>query len=284
MAVRKAVIAVAGYGSRFFPVAKTINKCMLPVLDRPVLHWAVQDCLRAGVEQIAIITAPGDTQVRHYFTEDAELRDHFQARGWDAKYERIAGLHKLARFTFLEQPRDGRYGTAIPPLVAEAFVAGDDFLCMSGDDLLLREDGGSDMADLVAARERAGAAAAVAAAVVPGTAASRYGVLRARSGGDMILDRLVEKPTDWTAPEAHAYLSRAVLPGDIMTYLGKLTPAANGELQITDAINDLAAASPVLIHPTTGTYLDCGDPGGMLAANLAAARAANLQVPGIGWR
>lgn len=150
---------------------------MLPILDKPVLHLTVEDCVRAGVREIAIVTAPGDTQVRHYFSRDQETEAHFRDRGWEAKWERVADLHELADFTFVEQPRDGRYGTAPPPMAAADFVGGDDFLCLSGDDLLLRDDGGSDLADMVAHWENAGTAAALAAAVVPGESASRYGVL-----------------------------------------------------------------------------------------------------------
>jgi UTP--glucose-1-phosphate uridylyltransferase len=268
----KAVIAVAGYGSRFFPIAKTINKCMLPIGNRPIVHLAVEDCIAAGIEEIAIVTAPGDTQIRHYFTEDTALRDHFHERGWDRKYEPVAHLHDLAEFTFLEQPRDGRYGTALPAMVAADWIGGDDFLLMSGDDVLLRADGGSDLADMVRARTEAGAAGAIAAATVPGAQAHRYGVFVSRTDEDLLLlDRLVEKPTDYVGDVAHVNISRAVLPNWYLDYLDELKPAANGEYQSTDAIQALADEYDVLVHPIRGAYHDCGDPAGWLAANNAAA-------------
>lgn len=269
----KAVIAVAGYGSRFFPIAKTINKCMLPVGNRPIVHLAVEDCIAAGIEEIAIVTAPGDTQIRHYFTEDRALRDHFHERGWDRKYEPIAHLHELAEFTFLEQPRDGRYGTALPAMVAADWIGNDDFLLMSGDDVLLRADGGSDLADMVRARTEAGTAGAIAAATVPGDQAHRYGVFDSHADeGLLVLDRLVEKPTDYNGDVAHVNISRAVLPNWYLDYLDELKPAANGEYQSTDAIQALADEYDVLVHPVLGAYHDCGDPAGWLAANNAAAR------------
>ena len=269
----KAVIAVAGYGSRFFPASKTINKCMLPILDRPVVHLAVQDCVAAGIQEIAIVHAPGDTQIRHYFTEDRALRDHFHERGWDRKYEPIAGLHELAEFTFLEQPRDGRYGTALPAMVAADWVGRDDFLLMSGDDLILRADGGSDLADMVRARAEAGTPAAIAAATKPGDQAHRYGVFVTRDAdGLLLLDRLDEKPTDYVGDVAHVNISRAVLPNVYLDYLDGLKPAANGEYQSTDAIAELSEDLDMLVHPISGTYHDCGDPAGWLAANNAAAK------------
>jgi UTP--glucose-1-phosphate uridylyltransferase len=277
--VNKAVIAVAGYGSRFFPIAKTINKCMLPILNRPVLHLAVEDCVRAGIQQIAIVTAPGDQQVRHYFTRDDGLHRYFHERGWDHKYEAVAGLEDLAEFTFLEQPRDGRYGTALPAMIAADFVAGDDFVLMSGDDVLLREDGGCDLADMVRRRAETGASAVIAAATKPGGQAHRYGVfITARRNDIPLLDHLDEKPADYTDPVAHINISRQVLPGEFLGYLADLKPSeANGEYQYTDAIQQLARDREVLVHPIAGTYHDCGDTAGWLAANLAAARIAGIE-------
>ncbi|WP_406451973.1 sugar phosphate nucleotidyltransferase [Streptomyces sp. NBC_00876] len=272
----KAVVAVAGMGSRFFPVAKTINKCMLPVLNEPVVAYAVADCLAAGADRIAIITAPGETgrQVRHYFTQDLDLKQYFTDRGWQAKYEAIAHLHDQADFTFIEQPRDERYGTALPAMIAGDFIDGDDFLLLAGDDLLLRTDGGSDLADLVAARTAAGTPAAVAAATVPGADAHRYGILSPRTSGQghQVLDAIVEKPTEYRQPSAYINISRTLLPGDAVPYFDSLKPAANGEYQATDAVAAYARDHDVLIHPVRGQYYDCGNTAGWLAANNAAAQ------------
>ncbi|MFE7509314.1 sugar phosphate nucleotidyltransferase [Promicromonospora sp. NPDC057488] len=277
--VKKAVIAVAGFGSRFFPVAKSINKCMLPVLNRPVVDFAVEDCLAAGVERIAFVVAPGEggRQVRHYFSHDPDIESHFKERGWEQKYEQISGLHQRAEFSFIEQPRDGRYGTALPAMLAEDFVADDDFFLIAGDDLLFRPDGGSDLADLAAARDRAGVAAALGAAVVPGADAGRYGVLTTRDAGARFpfLDAIVEKPASFTAPEAYANISRSLLPAAVLPYFRRLQAAENGEYQATDAIGAFAEDHDTLIHPVGGRYFDCGNTSGWLAANLFAAENEN---------
>ncbi|MET7345594.1 sugar phosphate nucleotidyltransferase [Streptomyces sp. NPDC087866] len=270
----KAVVAVAGMGSRFFPVAKTINKCMLPVLNEPVVAYAVADCIAAGAHEIAIITAPGETgrQVRHYFTHDHDLEQYFANRGWQAKYQSIAHLHDQADFTFIEQPRDDRYGTALPAMIAGDFIGDDDFLLLAGDDLLLRTDGGSDLADLVAARAAAGTPAAVAAATVPGPDAHRYGILSPRTDrGNQVLDAIIEKPADYQQSSAYINISRTLLPGDAVPYFNRLKPAANGEYQATDAVEAYARDHDVLIHPIHGQYYDCGNTTGWLAANNAAA-------------
>lgn len=270
----KAVIAVAGMGSRFFPIAKTINKCMLPILDRPVVAYAVADCLAAGAREIAIVTGSGESgrQVRHYFSEDHDLREFFAQRGWDKKYAPLAHLHDQAEFTFIEQPRDGRYGTALPAIIAADFIGADDFLLIAGDDLLLREHG-SDLADLATARTAAGTPAAIAAATVPGDTAHRYGILQPHTAdGHPVLDGLLEKPADYREPTAFINISRTLLPGTALPYFEKLIPSPlNGEYQATDAITAFARDHDVLIHPITGRYYDCGNPTGWLAANNAAA-------------
>ncbi|MEV4212527.1 sugar phosphate nucleotidyltransferase [Micromonospora sp. NPDC049662] len=279
----RAVIAVAGMGSRFFPIAKTINKCMLPILNQPVVAYAVADCVAAGAHEIAIVTAPGEPgrQVRHFFSEDLDLKAYFTQRGWQDKYASVADLHSQAAFTFIEQPRDDRYGTALPALVAADFIAGDDFLLVAGDDLLLRADGGSDLAELAAARATAGAPAALAAATVPGAEAHRYGILHPRAAaGHQLLDELLEKPDDYGEPTAYINISRTLLPAHALAYFQKLTPAANGEYQATDAITAFARDHDVLIHPIAGQYHDCGNPAGWLAANNAAALAQGLATPG----
>ncbi|MDX3855783.1 sugar phosphate nucleotidyltransferase [Streptomyces sp. AK02-01A] len=282
----RAVIAVAGMGTRFFPIAKTINKCMLPVLDQPVLAYAVADCVAAGVREIAIVTAAGESgrQIRHYFTEDRGMKNYFAARGWQNKYAPIARLHDQADFTFIEQPRDtGRYGTALPAILAADFIADQDFFLIAGDDLLLRTDGGSDLAHLAAARTAATAPGAIAAATVPGTDAHRYGILRPRhaANGHQILDDLLEKPTEYSASTAYINISRALLPAEAIAYFEKLAPAPNGEYQATDAITAFARDHDTLIHPVVGSYFDCGNTTGWLAANNAAAHAQGLAVPGL---
>jgi UTP--glucose-1-phosphate uridylyltransferase len=271
-----AVIAAAGVGSRLYPASKTITKCMLPVWNRPVLDYAVADCLAAGAQRIAIVAPPGEgvRQIRHYIADDPELRAYFDARGWHDKYEPIA-RPLPSDITVIEQPRtSGSYGTALPLIYAADWIGQDDVLLVSGDDLLLRPDGGSDLADLVAARTAAGTAGAVAAATVPGTDAHRYGLLQSRPapGGHQLLAGLLERPTDYREPTAYINVSRTLLPATAIPYFVAVRPATNGELQATDAVAAYAADHEVLLHPLAGTYYDCGNPAGLLEAGIAAAR------------
>ncbi|GAA1994307.1 sugar phosphate nucleotidyltransferase [Kitasatospora viridis] len=281
----RAVIAAAGMGTRFFPIGRTVTKAMLPVLDRPVIAYAVADCVAAGAREIAIVTAPGEAgrQIRHYFSHDAELEAYCTARGWQDKYSSVADLHRQADFTFIEQPRDERYGTAVPAILAAEFIGDEDVFLVSGDDLLLRPDGGFDLADLAAARTGAGTPGAIAAAIVPGAQAGRFGILNPRTGpgGAQVLDTLLEKPKDYEPASAFINISRVLLPAEAIRYFEKLLPAANGEYQATDAIVAFARDHELLIHPASGQYHDCGSPVGLLAAGLAAARVQGLSIPGV---
>ncbi|MDH6130258.1 sugar phosphate nucleotidyltransferase [Kitasatospora sp. GP82] len=272
MPALKAVIAAAGVGSRWFPVGKTTPKCMLPAWNKPLLAYTVADCVAAGARQIAVITAPGECtrQVRHFLTEDPELKSYFTARGWQDKYQPI-DQPPAAEFTIIEQPRDnGLYGTALPPICAADWIGEDDFLLVSGDDLLLRLDLGSDLADLAAARRTAQSAGAIAVASRPSDRPIRYGIVHPRpcTGPHQLLDEVRGwLPADRQRRTAHIDISRTLLPASALPYFTAVELAANGELRATDAITAFARHNDMLIHPILGTFYDCGSPEGLHAAN-----------------
>lgn len=278
--IKKAVVGAAGYGTRFFPVAKTVNKCMLPVLRHPLVHLAVEDCVIGGIEKIAVVTRPGDTQIRRYFGDDPVLRRSLETMAGPDRYEPIANLHRMADFTFLEQPDNGRYGSAIPAVVAREFVGTDDFLLIAADDVILRWDGGSEAGDLAACFHDSGRSVAISAAIVPGRTAGAQGVLRTRRQGERLhLTGIIEKPAGYAAPQARVFIGRAALPAAFLDRLDTLAPdERSGEYQITSAIEALARESLVAVHETRGSYYNCGDVPGWLSANLAAARMADVEL------
>ena len=272
----KAVISTAGFATRFFPVSKVVNKSLLPVWDRPVIDYLITELLAAGVRDIAVVTLPGDDQIRRYVTEVPWVRDYFTNRGWDHKYTPIADLQqRLADVTFewIEQPIDGRYGTAIPPMLARDWVGDSDWLLVSGDDVVLRADGGSDLADLVAARTAAKTPAAMQVTNVPADRVSRYGIIATRDHhGFPVLNGAVEKPAPEEAPSTLASISRYLLGPDFFDVLAVLKPdPMTGEYLSITALLDYAHTNPVLVHTISGDYYDCGHPGGWLEANNAAA-------------
>jgi UTP--glucose-1-phosphate uridylyltransferase len=275
----KAVISTAGFGSRFFPVSVAVNKSLLPILNRPVIDYLVRELVAADVHDIAFVTLPGDDQIRRYFEQSDWVKDYFYDRGWEGKYEPLADLYdQLAdvRFEWIEQPVDGKYGTAIPAMLAREWVGDSDWFLLSGDDVILRSDGGSDLADLATAKEKAATSAAVQVTEVPWDRVSRYGVCEVREeGGVRLLAGAVEKPPADQAPSNLASISRFLLGPDFFTALDELEPDPNsGEYLSIAALINYAQTHPVLVHTITGEYHDCGQPNGWLEANNAAARLA----------
>jgi UTP--glucose-1-phosphate uridylyltransferase len=248
---------------------------MLAIGNLPVIHFLINELLLAQVKQIAFVTLPGDNQLRRYFTESPEMRQFFERCGWSEKYRPIYELHhRLCELDFhwIEQPMDGRYWTAIPAIVARKGVGSSEWLLLSGDDLVLREDGGSDIADLIAARTKACASAAIQVATVPMERVSRYGVIRTRiESGHLLFDGAVEKPRTELAPSNLASISRFLLQPDFYDFLDKIEPdLITGEFQSISAIINYAKTKSVLVHKIAGQYHDCGQPNGWLAANIAA--------------
>jgi UTP--glucose-1-phosphate uridylyltransferase len=279
----KAVLCAGGWGSRFLPVAKTMSKCMLPVLDKPVIHYIVEECARAGATDIAVVTPPGilGEQITRYFSRDPVTEAFFRDRGWGDRYEPAAHLHELADFTFIGQPMNGRYGTALPPLIARRFVGEGDFFLVNCDDLLQRFDGGSDLADLLAARDAAGTGAVIGAAMMDGERAANYGVLLTDPARPDRLSELRDKPRRLPPGRYAVAVGRALLPAEFMAHLENVEPApGTGEFQVTDAYTSYAHYADILIHPLEGRYYDCGDVRGWLAANAAMADHRGIPIEG----
>jgi UTP--glucose-1-phosphate uridylyltransferase len=252
---------------------------MLPILNRPVIDYLVSELVAAGVTEIAFVTLPGDDQIRRYFEETDWIKRYFYDRGWESKYAPVAELYeRLSGITFgwIEQPVDGKYGTAIPALLARDWVGDADWFLASGDDVILRADGGSDLSDLVTARAAAGVPAALQVTEVPRDRVSRYGIIRTRDhNGHPVLDGAVEKPSPEEAPSNLASISRFLLGPDFFTTLEELKPdPTSGEYLSIAALINYAQDNPVLVHTISGEYHDCGQPSGWLQANNAAARLA----------
>jgi UTP--glucose-1-phosphate uridylyltransferase len=275
----KAVISTAGFGSRFFPVSVAVNKSLLPIRNRAVIDYLVSELIEVGVADIAFVTLPGDDQIRRYFEENDWVKDYFYSRGWEHKYAPVAELHERlvgVTFTWIEQPVDGKYGTAIPPLLAREWVGDSDWFLLSGDDIILRPDGGSDLVDLVAARDKAGMPAAIQVTEVSRERVSLYGVIRTREHhGYDVLEGAVEKPSPEEAPSNLASISRFLLSPDFFAALAALEPdPRSGEYLSISALVNYAQDNPVLVHTIAGQYYDCGQPSGWLEANNAVARLA----------
>lgn len=271
----KAVVTTAGFGTRMFPVTVAVNKSLLPIGNRPVIDYLLTELVHAGVREIAFVTMPGDDSIRRYVQPPEWIARYFHSRGWAEKYAPVEAVtDRLAdvQFTWIEQPLDSRYGTAIPALLAQDFVGDSDWLLLTGDDIILRHDGGSDLAELITARQLAGASAAMQVVEVPNERLSRYGIIRGRRGehDELLLDGVVEKPTPGSAPSNLASISRFLIGPDFFEYLAKVEPHASSKEYLSiNALQDYAQQHAVVVAPIAGDYHDCGNTTGWLNANLA---------------
>lgn len=279
----KAVVTTAGFGTRMFPVTVAVNKSLLPVGNRPVIDYLLAELLQAGIREIAFVTMPGDDSIRRYVQPPEWIARYFHTRGWAAKYAPVAAVTDRltnGHFTWIEQPLDSKYGTAVPALLAQDFVGNSDWLLLTGDDIVLRHDGGSDLAELITARDRASAPAAMQVVEVPNERLSNYGIIRTcpsqDQGNQLLLDGVVEKPAHAEAPSNLASISRFLIGPDFFDYLATVEPHPTSKeyLSIT-ALEDYAKAQAVLVQPIKGNYYDCGNTTDWLKANIAVQEALN---------
>lgn len=261
----KAVIPVAGYGTRRLPITKSIEKCMLPLGNRPVIDYIVADCVRAGITDIYFVVSGQAAQLRSYYSRNIELENTLRANGKDELAEAIVPPSNVT-FHFIEQDlSDGRYGTTIPVWLCRDYIEDDELvLVVMGDDVTYCLEGKSDIERLVEA-----GAPAILGIPMPEGDLSRYGVISADENG--IFQSIVEKPAKGTEPSRMINVSKYVLPGSFMGYADtSVHKGANtsGEYFITDPINDMVAAGVALqVIEATGKYLDTGTVEVWVAAN-----------------
>lgn len=264
MTVTKAIIPVAGWGMRRLPITKTIEKCMLPIGNRPLVDYVVQDCLAAGITELIFVVGEDSTQLEEYYRSNIKLNDYLKRNGKESLLPLVAPL-KDVKLHFVTQPSYGKYGTAVPVALAADFVEpGESVVVLMGDDFIWNADGSSEVARLIAGTPD-GACGLLAAEVAPETV-SRYGVIERDQAGNYV--RIVDQPGVDNAPSNLINISKYVLTKEVIDAAANLPPAHNGEYQLPDAINDyVGAGGQVKVVPAQGQYLDGGSTEGWLHAN-----------------
>ena len=265
MKINKAVIPAAGLGTRFFPVTKSVPKELLPILDRPALHYVVAEALDAGITEIIIITSPGKEAIEHYFNCNPIFEQHLEKNGDESLLLEMRRLCSMADFRFITQHDALGLGHAV--LVAKDMVGCEPFAVMLPDDIVRNEQGllsqlfdaGRDLNGGIVAVER-----------VSWEDVGKYGVIDSFEIYDKhykVLD-LVEKPMLSNAPSNLAVVGRYILPPEIFGHLERTDPGANGEIQLTDGLVGLLAHQELYAYEFEGFRYDCGTPIGLLKANL----------------
>ncbi len=275
MTIRKALIAAAGFGTRLLPITKTIQKEMLPVLNRPIVDYLVEDCIKAGIEEIVFVISEHNSQILHFYRENKRLEQYLLGREKQNLYEQIAPLHQKINFSFVRQPDNSQYGTAIPVSLAKEHLQNEEaFLVFMGDDFVYNHDGASEAATMIETFNHSGASALVTCLPKSEEVLHKYGIAElASEKGFSYLKRLIEKPAVGTAPSNLVNISKYIFTPAVFEIIAhQQTNSTSGELYITDTTNTIAAENKVVIHTPSGKYLDCGDLAGWLEANLTVAK------------
>ena len=238
--IRKAVIPVAGLGTRFLPATKAIPKEMLPVVDRPAIEYIVQEAVRAGLADVLMVTGRGKSAIEDHFDRHFELESALEGKGDQGRAERI-GFSSGIQVHFVRQGRPRGLGHAV--LCARAHVGDEPFAVLLGDDMIDERDHLLEQMIAVQA-ERGGSV--VALMEVPPEHSDRYGcaaIDESRSDGDVVaVTDLVEKPPPAEAPSNLAIIGRYLLHPRIFEALQRTEPGRGGEIQLTDAMLELAHA------------------------------------------
>ena len=265
MQVRKAVFPVAGLGTRFLPATKSSPKEMLPLIDKPLVHYVVEEAVAAGIEHILFVTGRGKRALEDYFDISFELEALLQEKGKDKAFKEIRDIADMVKIYYVRQKQALGLGHAI--LCAREFVGDEPFAVLLGDDIIDAEK--PCLAQLLDVyRKYRGTVLALEQ--VPMENISSYGCVKANQLSDQVFEVLdmVEKPKREEAPSNLAIIGRYVLTPDIFPILEKQQPGKGGEIQLTDAIRMLLQEEAVYGCRFDGIRHDCGDKLGFLKATV----------------
>lgn len=269
MSFRTVILPVAGLGTRFLPVTKAVAKELIPLVDRPLIQYAVQEAAESGAGRVVFVTAPGKEGILELFHSDPELEATLRRRGKDALLETVRELTSLAEAEAVMQSEPLGVGHAI--LQARDVIGDEESVgVMFPDDFIQAQVPVMEQLRRVQA-ERGGIVFAVER--VPRTQVSRYGVIAGEPAGGRTyrVDDLVEKPPVDEAPSDLGVVGRYVFPVEIFSILEDTAAGVGGEIQITDAIRTALADFPCHAVEFEGARYDCGSRGGYLQATLAVA-------------
>lgn len=268
MSFRYTVIPVAGLGTRFLPVTKAVAKELIPLVDRPLVQYAVEEAAAAGSERVVFVSSPSKGGILELFHPDPELEAALERRDKPELLERVRALTRLVEVEAVMQPEPLGVGHAI--LQAARAVGDEPFGVMFPDDFIV-----ADVPVLEQLRRVHEAHGGIVVAVqrVPRERVSRYGVIAGEAVGDGVhrVHDLVEKPAPEDAPSELAVVGRYVFPGAIFEILRGTGAGVGGEIQITDAMKMALAEHPCHAVEFEGARYDCGSRAGYLEATLAVA-------------
>ena len=266
MKIRKAVLPVAGLGTRVLPASKVIPKEMLPIVDKPTLQYIVEEAVAAGVEEIIFVNSRSKRSIEDHFDQFPELEATLERKGKRKELEELRALQEMATYVTVRQPQPLGLGHAV--LCAKELVGDEPFIVMLGDILIPPET--PCLPDLIKVYERYGGSV-LSLVPLPPEVIPTYGIAAVQELGDDTLKvtHLVEKPTLEEAPSDLGVYGRYILTPDIFALLEQTPPGKGGEIQVTDAIEMQAKAGNCYGLRFTGERYDTGTPLGLLTTSIA---------------
>ena len=267
MKIKKAIFPVAGLGTRFLPATKAMPKEMLPVVDKPLIQYAVEEALASGIEHLIFVTGGGKAALENHFDRSFQLEETLRERKKMEQLKEIESLvPKSGTIIYTRQSEPLGLGHAI--WCARDIVGDEPFAVLLADDLIKSET--PVLHQMVKEFDRL-RASTVAVIEVPKEETSKYGILDAENPADETfrVRGMIEKPPADEAPSNLAVIGRYILTPRIFDILGGQQKGAGGEIQLTDAMSQLLTEQPIFGYRFDGTRFDCGDKAGFQMANLA---------------
>ena len=276
--IKKCLFPAAGYGTRFLPATKAVPKEMLPILNKPLLQYGVEEALSSGITNMAVVTGRGKRAIEDHFDNAFELESQLNGTSKDHYLKEIKEIIKKSTFTYVRQKEMLGLGHAI--LTGEPLIGEEPFAVILADDLCDCAENGviSQMIEIYNKYQ----CSIIAIQEVPMSQTSKYGIITGdlieNSDNTYLVTDMVEKPDEKMAPSNMAIIGRYILTPEIFKILKDIKPHKNGEIQITDALKIQAKQSKVIAYKFKGNRFDCGSVRGYVEAINYFAKKLNVDV------
>lgn len=264
--IRKAVIPVAGFGTRFLPATIAQPKEMLPIVDKPIIQYIVEEVAAAGIEEVIFVTGRAKRAIEDHFDYSAELEQTLKDGEKTDLLREVHRISRLAKFVYVRQNKPLGDGHAL--LMAKELIGDEPFAFVRGDDVI--DSKKPAIQQLIEAYQQK-RSSIIGVVPVPLELAHRYGIMKPKGqikGKTFAVETVVEKPKNEDAPSRFANPGRYIFTPDIFSFLEKTKPSLNGEIFVTEAVRLYARRRPLFAHHITGRYFDCGSKTEYVKANI----------------
>lgn len=272
MQIKKAIIPAAGLGTRFLPATKSQPKEMLPIIDKPTIHYIVEEAVASGIEEILIVTSRTKKAIEDYFDKSIELEMELENKEKQELLDTVQQISDIANIYYIRQKEPKGLGHAI--LTTKSFVGNEPFAVLLGDDVITSET--PVLKQMIDVYEKY-QSSIIGVQSVNWEDVHKYGIISGKFIEDRIskIEDMVEKPLNSNAPSNLAVLGRYIITPDIFAILENQEAGSGGEIQLTDALCTLAKAKPIYSYDFIGKRYDIGNKIGFLQANIEFALSRN---------